>query len=180
MSLSLHIAGRERRARRPSRLACAAGLAVGLAAVAIGLRAWTIRSTGPVLGTDIAVSAVAPGELALSGSGLVMQASGMRLGGRVATGALRMRNITGSALRVRIRALGSTRELDDALALSATSGGRRVAAGPARGLRTWSAGSIRIGMRETATVALRGWLRRPLEGLIADVTLELRAWPVPG
>lgn len=72
-----------------------------------------------------------------------------------------------------LRTLPSRRLLDDVLALGATAGGRTIALG-----RTWSAVPVTIGMRESVTIGLRARLRRPAQGLIADVTLELDADPV--
>lgn len=166
--------------RRPTRAARGAGLAGGLAAVAIAVAvgSWAIASTGPALGTDLTVAAVAPGELSLEGSGAVLQASAMRAGAAPVTGSLRVRNITGVPVLVRIRALPSTSEADDVLALAATSDGRPIAAGTAGALRRWSSHSLRIGVRESAVLRLGARLRRPAEGLIADVTLEFDARPV--
>lgn len=150
----------------------AIGLACGLALFAIALHSWAIASTGSALGTDIGVAAVAPGELEVS-SGLVLHASGLQPGAAPATGTVRMRNITGAPVRVRVRALPSTRALDGVLELTTTVGGRRIELG-----RAWSAARFRLGVRGTRSLPLRAWLRRPAQGLIADVTLELDADPV--
>lgn len=154
------------------RTARAIGLACGLALFAVALHSWAIASTGSALGTDIGVAAVASGELEVS-SGLLLHAAGLQPGGAPATGVTRMRNITGAPVRVRIRALPSTRALDGVLELTATVGGRRIEVG-----RTWSAARIRIGVRRTRSLRLRARLLRPAQGLIADVTLELDADPV--
>lgn len=151
----------------------ASGLAGGLAAFAIALHSWAIASTGSALGADLGVAAVAPGELQVA-SGLALHAAGLAPGGPSAEGALRVRNITGVPVRVRLRALPSTRVLDDALELVATYRGRRIVL-----RRAWSDAPIRLGVRERLSLELRARLLRPAQGLIADVTLELDADPVP-
>jgi len=157
-----------------SRAARAVGLLCGLAAAAFAVHSWAVASTGPGLGADVTIAAVAPGELALSGSGAVLQASGLHPGDG-ATGSLRLRNITGEPLLVRIRTLASTPELDDALELTATAQGREIAAGSTGDLRRWSTRSVLLGVRRSALLRLSARQRRPAEGLIADVTLEFRA-----
>lgn len=161
--------------RRPSRAARFAGVACGLAAAALAIHSWAVASTGPALGTDLTIAAAAPGELSLDGSGAVLQASAMRLGSAPATGSLRVRNITGAPVHVRLRALPSTREADDVLELTATSRGRPILAGSVGTQRRWSARGLRIGVHGSAVLRFGARLRRPAEGLIADVTLELRA-----
>lgn len=162
------------RARR-LRAARAAGLTCGLAASALALHSWAIASTGTTLGADLAVVAVAPGELELEPAGAALRATGLQPGSEPLRGALRMRNLTGAPLRVRIRALPSTRDLDGALELRARARGRTVAAAPVGRLRRWSAGTVAIPVGGRAVLALDARLRRPAPGLIADVTLELRA-----
>jgi hypothetical protein len=164
--------------RRPSRAARVAGLACGLAAAALAVHSWAVASTGPALGTDLTIAAVAPGELSLVGSGAVLQSSAMHPGAAPVTGTLRIRNITGAPVRVRIRALPSTREADDTLALTATAQGRLIVAGRVGSLRRWSSRHVWIGVHGSALLRLGARLRRPAEGLIADITLEFDARPV--
>lgn len=147
----------------------AIGLACGLIIAALALHSWAIASTGTALGADLGVAAVPPGELEVS-SGLALQATGLQPGAAPATGALRVRNISGAPVRVRIRALPSTRALDGALELTATARGRRIVLS-----RSWSTMRVTLGMRKSTTIALRARLTRPAQGLIADVTLELDA-----
>jgi hypothetical protein len=118
------------------------------------------------------VAAVAPGELDVS-SGLVLQASGMHPAGAPATGTLRMRNITGVPVRVRIRALPSTRALDDALELTVDARGRRTTLRRGR-----SPVLVTLGVRKAVALPLRARMLRAQQGLIADVALEIEAEPV--
>lgn len=154
---------------RPAR---AIGLACGLAVFAVALHSWAIASTGTALGTDLGVAAVAPGELQVA-AGLALHATGLQPGGPGATGALRVRNITGVPVRLRLRALPSTRALDGVLQLTAAHRGRRIPLG-----RAWSDVRITLGVRERMSLPLGARLLRPAQGLIADVTLELDADPV--
>jgi hypothetical protein len=166
-----------RRTPRASLAVRVAGVTCGLVAVAIAVQTWAIGSTGSALGTDLDVVAVAPGELRLDGSGTLLRANRMDPGATPVTSAVRLRNITGTPLRVRIRVLPSTRDLDRVLMLRFTSDGRRVAAGSAGRMRAWSLGSIWLGVRGSAVLRLAAQMRRPAEGLIADVTLEFHASP---
>ena len=151
------------------RLARAIGLACGLVAFALALLSWAIASTGAALGTDLGVSAVAAGELQV-GPGPVLRANGLQPGAAPATGVLRLRNIARVPLRVRMRALPSTRALDGVLALTTRHAGRRIEL-----TRAWTARPFTLGVRESVALPLRARLLRPAQGLIADVTLEVDA-----
>jgi len=164
------------RSARRRRLALrAAGLICGLVVVAVSVRSWMIVPTGSVLGTDVGIVAVAPGELLLSGSGLVLRANRMRPGDASAKGAVRLRNITGRPLRVRFRTLPSKRALDDVLELTFTAGGQWIGGGSVGALRRWSPRQVWIGVHGSSMLEVRARMRRPAEGLIADVTLEFRS-----
>lgn len=154
------------------RLLRAIGLACGLTTMALAVHSWAIVSTGAALGTDLGVAAVAPGELEAS-SGLVLQATGLQPAAAPATGAVWLRNITGAPVRVRLRALPSTRALDGALELTVAARGGRTVLG-----RSWSPVVLTLGVGKAATLPLRARLLRPQQGLIADVALELGADPV--
>jgi hypothetical protein len=167
-----------RPSRRARRVARGLGLACGLVAVAVALQSWTVASTGAALGTDLGVVAIAPGELELTTSGPVLQTSAMQPGDAAVRGTLALRNITAAPVRVRVRALPSTPVLDDALALRMIVRGRPFARGSAGALRDWSARHITIGVRQTASITVQAWLRRPAQGLIGDITLEFDADPV--
>jgi|GEM_PF-3435418 len=180
--LAIAPAARVHTASRPSRgaLRIARGLGVvcGLVAFALALQSWIVTSTGAALGTDLAIAAVAPGELELTTTGPILQTTGMQPGDALAHGTLRLRNITGAPVRVRIRALPSSRALDDALALRTITRGRPFARGSAGALRDWSMRHLTIGVRQTASIKVQAWLRRPAQGLVADITLEFDADPV--
>jgi hypothetical protein len=164
------------RSARRRRLALrAAGLICGLLAVAASVRSWMIVPTGSVLGTDVGIVAVAPGELLLSGSGQVLRGNRMRPGDASVTGAVRLRNITGTPLRVRFRTLPSRRALDDVLELTFTAGKRWIGGGSAGALRRWSPRQVWIGVHGSTMVEVSARMRRPAEGLIADVTLEFHS-----
>lgn len=167
--------GGAREGRRVARAARAVGFAAGLAAVAVALHAWAIASAGTALGMDLTIVATAPGELAVAPAGVVLRAHGLQRGRAVVRGAMTLRNVTAVPVRVRVRALPSTRELDRALELSLTSRGRTIAAGSVAELRRWSRGRMTLGVRESAPLELRARLRRPAPGLIADLVLELEA-----
>lgn len=166
---------RQRRGRRAARAVRALGFAAGLATVAVALHAWAIAPAGAALGTDLTILATAPGELAVAPAGVVLRVRGLRRGKAVVRGAMTVRNVTAVPVRVRLRALPSTRELDAALELELTLRGRTIAAGSVAELRRWHRGLVTLGVRERAPLELRARLRRPVPGLIADLTLELEA-----
>lgn len=147
----------------------AIGLACGLVASALAVHSWAIASTGSALGTDLGIAALAPGELKVA-SGLALHATGLQPASAPATGRLRVRNITGVPVRIRLRALPSTRALDGVLDLRASARGRQITIN-----RSWTSTVIVLGVGRSLALPLRARLRRPAQGLIADVTLELDA-----
>jgi hypothetical protein len=161
------------------RIAKAVGLVLGLAVVAGLLGSWRVARGGPVLGTDLHVVAVAPGELTLATGGSLLAARAMRPGAGAVTGSARVRNIAGRPLLVRVRALPSERGLGGALRAEATLGGHRMVLGAMAGMGVWSTRAVRLAAGATQTLALRTWLdpgaRDALEGRVLRVALELRA-----
>ncbi len=160
------------RGARGFRAARAAGLVAGVAAFAVLAHSWTVTTAAAGFGTDLVVSAAAPGELEVTPSGELLQAVAMRPGS-LAGGVVRVRNITGGPVAVRLRVAPSTPELDDVVDLAVTSGGRRLAVGSAGELRGWSERRLLIGVRDSASLELRAQLRRPTQGLIAEIRLVL-------
>lgn len=168
------------RAARPagagrSRMLRAAGLICGLAIVAAGVHSWAIASTGAALGADVAITAIAPGELQITPSGYALSATAMHPGQAPARGTVRLRNITGRTLHVRFRALPSTRELDGALRLTMAARGRRLHGGTADTLRGWSTRRLSIAVGDSVALELTAAIGRAAPGLIADVALEFDA-----
>jgi hypothetical protein len=160
------------------RIAQVVGLVLGLAVMAGLITTWRVARGTSALGTDLQVVAVSPGELTLTPGGAMLDARAMRPGARPVAGSVRVLNIAGRPLVVRLRALPSA-SVSGALRAEATLGGRRIVRGALGGLRGWSTGAVRLAAGAAQTLELRTWLDPAagdaMEGRIVQVSLELRA-----
>ena len=140
-----------------------AGFAAGLALVAaVAWQAWRVPPAEAPLGLDVALSAVASGEISIERvKGDVLAASGLTPGGdtRKARGLLHVRNITGQTVAARPRLEGGDPELDRVLHLELTRRGERVFIGPAGALRSGRAdAALRMTAGELAGVRVRAFV----------------------
>ena len=154
-----------------------AGFALGLTIVVTAVAAARVPGGSGIAGTDVVVSAMPSGELALSRTGPVVNATGL-LPGRTAQGAIELYNQTSRPLALRIRALPEGHELDRILHLELRVGGTRVFTGPLERLRSWTnAFRLRSAQREKLTV--RTWLPREVRsgfgGRVETINLEFVA-----
>lgn len=156
------------------RIARAAGLTLGVTAFAVGVHSWSSSTAAAGFGTDLVIAVAAPGELDVTPSGPILQAVAMRPGS-LAGGVLRVRNITGTPVRVRVRAITSTPQLGDAVDLSVTSSGRPIAVGRTASLGRRSTEHVTIAVRDSAPLEVRAQLRRAARGLIGEVRIKLYA-----
>ena len=158
-----------------------AGFVAGLAIVAVLVGTWGVPRGDGRLGADVTFVTGPTGELAIP-SGPVLRATAMEPGDR-ATGIGSVRNQTGRALGVRIRALPSIGDLDRVLEVGIHAGGRVVYAGPLGGLRTWSA-PFRLGsgqrVRLSILASLAGGSGDASRGRIDDVVLQFHSVAVGG
>lgn len=111
-----------------------AGLATGFAVAVIGLLTWRMPHNNGTLGLDLRLSASQSGEVQAAPLGPFLSATAMRQGDRQ-TGSFTIRNETGGALPVRLRASAATRDADSSLRLRLSSGARVLYDGPLGGLR---------------------------------------------
>src|SRR4051812_32520674 len=97
------------------------GLLAGLAVGAIAVGGWRVPPRDGSLGLDLAVAFQPTAQLELSPSGSVLTASGMQAGDE-RSGELAVRNVTGTTVAVRVRALPSIHDLDRVLLVHVTGG----------------------------------------------------------
>jgi hypothetical protein len=153
-------------------IALGAGLVVTVAAFS------RIPSTGGTLGADVTFLAGSTGELDVSPSGAFVQGLDLRPGSArlPADGILSIRNVTGSTLVVRVRALPSVDDLDRRLRVQLTSGTTDVYTGMLGGLRGWTRGFPLAAGEDVdlhVSAAIEDWVTRHYQGRVDDVTLEL-------
>lgn len=158
-----------------------AGLAAGAAAVAALVAGWQVdRGTGTV-GADVTIVAAPTGELDIP-AGPFVRGIGLTPGG-AATGSVPVRNQTGSALAISVKALPSIADLDDVLRVRMTAGGRPVYEGTLGGLRDWS-GAFRLPSGQRAALAfdvsLPAGSDEGVHGRIDDISLAFRSVAVGG
>jgi hypothetical protein len=158
------------------------GLLAGLAAAAIAVAGWRVPARDGRLGLDLAVAFQPTAQLELSPSGSVLTASGMEAGDE-RSGELAMRNLTGTTLAVRVRALPSIHDLDRVLHVRVTGAGTSLYDGTLGGLASRSRALV-IQSGRTASVrfeahlpadAADGW-----RGRIDKIVLEPVVTPVGG
>ena len=150
-------------------------LATGLVLAAALVSGWRVPSGGGTLGAEAAFVAVPPGELTAEPA-VFLRARELRAGGDTAKGTLRVRNISPRRQRVRVRMEPSNRDLDRALYVQLTSGGRRIAAGQLGRLRRPSRRSLSIAPGESAAIDARMRIRagaKDYEGRLTDVSVSL-------
>jgi hypothetical protein len=160
--------------------ATAVGLLAGLAAVA----AWTphlkMASGEGTLGLDVRMTAEVPGELALAGDNLMINARRLLPGThhRDQQGTATVVNQTGSPLVVRVTALPSSLDGSDKVMVSLTSGRHRIARGTLEQLKRHG-GTFHLPLRGRRRVKARVWIPKSVDngyaGVLEDVSLELTA-----
>jgi hypothetical protein len=155
------------------------GLALGLLVALGAVLSWRVAAEGAAVGAEARFLAVPPGELTVAPSGAFLSARRLRPGGAAARGELRLRNITGTPVSVRVRGLPSGRDLDRLLRVRIGT----VFHGRLRGLRSWTRPFV-LGRGERRALPARVWLPASADGAAAgaavDVTVELRVEPRRG
>jgi hypothetical protein len=154
-----------------------AGIAVGMALMAVVVLAFRVPDGTGTLGADV-IFAVAPtGELGVSRPGPFMSATGLRPGGTL-EGSFDVANQTGKRLAVRLRALPDSRDLDRLLVVDirADHATRPLYTGPLGGLRAKSR-AFRIESGRTRELRVRASLPAAVNGgyagRIESIGLEL-------
>ena len=158
------------------------GLLAGLAAVAIAVTGWRVPPRDGSLGLDLAVAFQPTAQLEFSPSGSVLTASGMAAGDE-RSGKVAVRNVTGTTLAVRVRALPSIHDLDPVLLVRVAAGTTTLYDGPLGGLASRS-GALVLGSGRTADLSFEARLpsgaRDGWRGRIDKIVLEPLVTPVGG
>jgi hypothetical protein len=160
------------------------GLGLGLAAAASLVLSSRIPPGTGALGADVIVASAPTGELGVSPSGPFLSATNLSPGlDDVPAGTLRVTNQTGIDLRVQVRGLPSSRDMDDVLRVRVADGDVQLFDGTLGAFRAWSAAAFELSSGESDDVEVRTWLDPGADswsGRIANVTLEFRSTPVGG
>jgi hypothetical protein len=154
---------------------------VGVGLCLIALTAWRLPTSGSPPGLDLRLIAVPPGELTVEPTGVIASERGMQAGDPAAGGHLRVVNIGGRPLRVRLIALPSDRGLGGRVRLRAASAGRTLVAGRLSSLADPKGPGLRLPARGSGRIEVSAWMPAGASGYrggILDVTLELRARPL--
>ena len=162
----------------PSRRATrCAGLALGAVLIALLLAGWGVAGGKISPGADVSVSVVRTGELDVEPSGRLIAVRDLVPGGS-AEALFIVRNITGTALAVRLRARVDGADLDRPLAVRATVWDRPLFSGPLGQLRAATRPSLVLAPGAAVPVILRVGLpsrARAYRARTAEVSLELRS-----
>ena len=159
-----------------SRRAKLLGIALGVVLAGAALAAWRVPGGASTLGADVRVDAVQTGEIGVSPLRPFVNA-GSLLPGSHADGNVALRNQTGVLMRVRVRALPSSPDLDPLLRVRIVSGAQNLFTGSLGRLRR--AGSAPIALAPGASrqlsvrVSLPAGLRSGYQARIVDVTLQV-------
>jgi hypothetical protein len=133
-----------------------AGIATGLALAALLVLAFRVPASGQSLGTDVRMTAKAPGEVHVPTYSF-LDARQLAPGGNPARGALSMRNVTSGPVDVRLRAREGGRDLDRSLHVELRAGRRTLTSGPLGDLRRWTR-SVRLDHAAERTIRVRAWI----------------------
>jgi hypothetical protein len=156
------------------------GFALGLAAAAGGLLAARVPAAPPGLGFDLTVVPTAPKTLTLRPPGPLLTAPGLRAGGKPGEGGVTVLNPTARPEQVRVRAVPSSKGIDNVLMVELTADGRAIYRGPLGGLREPPGPPLVLESGDGVEVRLRAWLpsgARGWRGQIEDLTLTFDAAP---
>ena len=152
----------------------AVGFFLGLAIVALALVAWRVPPGDGTLGADVTFFSVENGNLAISPSGAFARERGLEEGDELA-GRVTVRNRTGKAMRIQLRAPADRPALDALLDVEATAGKTVLYSGRLVGLRNWTKKkTFVLAPRAGQDVRLRASLPQDAGRRFATLNLELR------
>jgi hypothetical protein len=150
------------------------GVALGVLLALLCLTAWRVPGGARALGADVRIDALQTGAIGVMPLHPFVRAPSL-LPGRSAGGSVTLRNQTGVPLRVRLRALPSTRDLDPLLSVRIESGPLHLYSGTLAGLRTAGTQPLLLGSAQQRTLRVEASLpasaRSGYQGRIVDITL---------
>lgn len=154
------------------------GVAAGTALAIAFLVAGRVPPSGASLAAGLEVKAGRSAELAVTPSGRLLSAGGLRpgSGARPATARVSLWNPTDVMLAARPSVARGSTQLDDSLHVRVTADGRTLYEGTLGGLRGPTARSFRIAAGQRRRLSLAAWLpssARGYEGRRTSVALEL-------
>jgi hypothetical protein len=152
------------------------GIALGVALAGAALAAWRVPGGESTLGADVRVDAVQTGEIGVSPLRPFVTAVSL-LPGAHADGNVALRNQTGVPLRVRLRALPSTPDLDPLLRVRIENGSQTLFTGSLGELRRADSAPVLLApgasRKLSVRVSLPAGVRSGFQGRIVDVTLQI-------
>jgi hypothetical protein len=159
------------------------GFLAGIAIASLAVLGWRLPPGSGTLGADLVVATAPTGELAVSTTGPIITASGMRPG--PADGApsaqVELSNRTAALLDVTVVARASTHELDDLLWVQLEGDGEGLFRGPLSELLR-GAPPFRLASGERTTLEVRTWLPGSVsagyQGRVVTVDLSFGSSPV--
>lgn len=159
------------------------GLLVGLGLTVAAVATWRVPHATGHLGSDVVIATEPTGELGISPAGPLVTANGLMPGEETAapSGAIQVRNRTGSTLFVQLRGLPSAADLDRLLWVGIDADGSRIFRGPLGDLRSWTEEALTLVPGEHTDLSVRTWLPSSVasgyQGRIETVSLEFRTIP---
>ena len=162
------------------------GLLLGFSLAVIVVLSSRIPPGTGFLGADLIVASGPTGELAVSPIGPFISATNLTPGPETTapSGDLKILNQTGSTLRVQVRGLPSTKDLDSTVMVDVTSSGDPIFHGTLGDFRGWSTGSVTLAPGQRADLSVSTWLAntedRAWAGAIAQYSIEFRSTVIGG
>jgi hypothetical protein len=158
------------------RVARLVGILVGVAIAIALLIAWRVPGGERTLGADVRIEALQSGEIGAQPLHPFVSSPSL-LPGASAAGDVTVRNQTGVPLALRLRALPSTRDLDQLLVVRVNAGKRALYDGNLAGLRMGATAPLVLkaasAQRLHVTASLPAGLRTGFQGRILDVSLQI-------
>jgi hypothetical protein len=152
------------------------GIALGLCVALIALISWRVPGGERTLGADVRFEALQTGEIGVAPLHPFASAPSL-LPGKSVRGDVTVRNQTGVPLALRLRALPSTRDLDQLLVVQVSAGKRALYDGKLAGLRAGATAPLVLkpagAQRLRVSASLPTGLRTGFQGRILDVSLQI-------
>jgi hypothetical protein len=158
------------------------GLVLGVVLAATALVSWRVPGGERSLGADVQVEALQTGAIGVAPLHPFLSVPSL-LPGRSANGAVTLRNQTGVAMAVRLRAMPSTRDLDGLLRVRVSDARTVLYDGTLGGLRATGTNPLRLAAGRSDKLNLQSSLpsslRSGFQGRIVDVSLQITSARTP-